>query len=128
MLNGVGLDSTLSTGLYTIFAPSNEALGLAYNDTNLTSTVNITDPGVATRVALQHFLSGSAIMNLGELPCNEDVEMANGDPNTLSCSDDLQYIGGPGNDPRAFPPILNYTGIVGCNFVVYPIDGLIIPS
>ena len=120
-LTGISLDSVFSSGLYTIFAPTNEV----FEDFD----ESFTDVRVATRILLQHIISGSAIEKFdeSEFPCDGEIEMANGDFNKVTCREGMPYIGGPGNTPESTPGVLD-SKFVGCNFVLYSIDKLILPE
>jgi len=109
-----------SSGMYTIFVPTNEALDLAL------AVLGDLEAGIATRLLLQHVISGSIIMSDG-VSCDQEVEMANGDVNTITCKDDEIYIGGPGNDPNSLPKITE-VNVLGCNVVIHSIDGVILPE
>jgi transforming growth factor-beta-induced protein len=125
MLNTVGFMDVLSSGLYTIFAPTNEAFENAL--AGLGQFVDFTDRGLITSVVLQHLISGSAIY-AKDLECDKQVEMANGDTNAITCEDDKFFIGGPGNTDSSSLPQIVEADAVGCNFVIHYIDEVILPE
>jgi len=125
MLDTIGIMDALSSGLYTIFAPTDEAFTKAR--AALGQSVDFTDTGLITSVVLQHLVSGSAIY-AKDLQCNTQVEMANGDSNTITCEGDKVFIGGAGNiDSSSLPEIIE-ADTVGCNFVLHSIDDVILPD
>lgn len=125
MLDTIGIMDALSSGLYTIFAPTDEAFTKAL--AALGQSVDFTDTGLITSVVLQHLVSGSAIY-AKDLQCNTQVEMANGDSNTITCEGDKVFIGGAGNiDSSSLPEIIE-ADTVGCNFVLHSIDDVILPE
>jgi uncharacterized surface protein with fasciclin (FAS1) repeats len=127
MLNTIGIMDTLSSGLYTIFAPTDAAFTKALAALGQSFDFSGTDIGLITSVVLQHLVSGSAIY-AKDLVCNTQVEMANGDMNTITCEGDKVFIGGAGNiDSSSLPEIVK-ADTVGCNFVLHSIDDVIFPE
>ena len=112
-------------GVYTIFAPTNDAFENAL--AALGATIDLSDVGLATDVLLQHVISGS-LVDSGSvvLFCDKEVEMANGNVNLITCNDDIAFISGDGNGSGPNPQITK-TDIEGCNFIIHRVDGVILP-
>ena len=119
-----GITDLFSGGLFTIFAPSNDAFQAALQ--SLGQTVDMQDPRVITNILLQHVVWGSAVYSK-DLVCDMTVPMSNGDDNTITCKDDDFFVGGPGNDVDAFPGIAS-ADIDACNGVIHIIDGVLLPE
>lgn len=119
-----GIADLFSGGLFTIFAPSNDAFQAALQ--SLGQTVDMQDPRVITNILLQHVVWGSAVYSK-DLVCDMTVPMSNGDDNTITCKDDDFFVGGPGNDVDAFPGIAS-ADIDACNGVIHIIDGVLLPE
>jgi transforming growth factor-beta-induced protein len=124
LLRLAGITDLFSGGLFTIFAPTNDAFQAALQ--SLGQTVDMEDPGVITNVLLQHVVWGSAVYSK-DLACDMAVPMANGDDNTITCKDDAFFVGGPGNDVDAFPGTVT-VDIDACNGVIHIIDGVLLPE
>jgi uncharacterized surface protein with fasciclin (FAS1) repeats len=125
MLTAVGLVDLFSTsGLYTFFAPTNEAFETAL--ANLGSqNIDITDQKLIASVVLQHVISGAALSS-EDIVCDSDVTMASGFPvaNQIICEGGSIQIVGP--DQSNVAGVVN-ADIVGCNFVLHSIDAVILP-
>jgi len=125
MFDTVGFLDLLSNGLYTIFAPTNEAFQKALATLGpLLGTDS--DTGVITNVVLQHIISGSDLF-AADLSCDTSVEMSNGNFNNITCENDEFFISGPGNDPGSLPRISD-PDRVGCNVVIHFVDEVILPE
>jgi len=127
LVNQTGIETILSSGLYTIFAPTNAALQNA--TARLSGTVDFSDPKIVIDIVLQHIVQGSAIF-AKDVVCNNEVEMANGAKNGFLCySGDVINIAGPFYDPLSDPLLsITKTDIVGCNVIIHRIDGVILPK
>jgi len=125
MLTAVGVVDLFSTsGLYTLFAPTNEAFETAL--ANLGSqNIDITDQKLIASVVLQHVVSGAALSS-EDIVCDSDITMASGFsyPNKITCEGDSIQIAGP--DQSNVAGVVN-ADIVGCNFVLHSIDAVILP-
>lgn len=124
MIGTAGLADVLSNGLYTIFAPTDDAFNKALQA--LGASVNFTDTGLVTDILLGHVISGSAIY-AGDLECDTEVEMANGQNNKITCNGDAFFISGPGND-KTSPPEIVEKDTLACNLVVHRVDEVILPG
>lgn len=127
LLNQTGIENILSSGLYTIFAPTNEALQNA--TARLNGTVDFSDTKIVTDIVLQHIVQGSAIF-ARDIVCNSIVEMANGAKIDFLCpSADVINIAGPVYDPLSDPLLsITETDMVGCHVIIHMIDGVILPK
>ena len=119
----MGLSEILSGGLFTVFAPTNDALQKALQAFG--QSINMTDSGFVTNVLLQHIVWGDAIYST-DLACDTEVQMANDEYNRIICKDDAFFIWGEGNDPNSLPGI-DTPGMDACNGVIHIINELIIP-
>jgi len=118
------LNDILSGGLFTVFAPTNEALQKALEAYG--QSIDFQDSGFITNVLLQHIVSGDAVYS-ADLACDTEVQMANDETNTITCKDDgTIFIGGAGNDPNSLPEI-GTPDFEACNGVIHIINELIIP-
>ena len=122
MLTSAGIVEIFSSGLYTIFAPTNDAFEKAL--AALGETIDFTDRGLITEVVLQHIISGAAITS-DDLVCSNLIYMANGAANFVSCEDEVS-ISGLAPSPLDTPKVTE-TDIEGCNFIVHRVDNVIIP-
>ncbi len=123
MLGAAGLEDVVTTGLYTLFAPTDEAFAKAL--VGVGAEIDFTDTGLITNVVLQHVISGSAIY-AEDLVCDSVVEMANGKTNLVTCENGAFIISGHGNSFTS-PPTISETDIDGCNFVIHRVDEVILP-
>lgn len=123
LLTAAGLVDIFSTGLYTLFAPTDEAFAKAL--VAFGTEIDFTDTGLVTSVVLQHVISGSAVYS-DDLVCDSEVEMANGNTNLVTCENGAFIISGHGNSFNS-PPIISETDVDGCNFVIHRVDEVILP-
>jgi transforming growth factor-beta-induced protein len=121
LVKQAGIADLFAGGLFTIFAPTDDAFQLAFE-----SFGQIEDLQVITNVLLQHVVWGSAV-DSEDLVCDMTVPMANGDDNIITCKEDVFFVGGPGNDVDAFPGIVT-ADIDACNGVIHIIDGVLLPG
>lgn len=124
MLRGLAMDVVLSGGMYTVFAPSNEAFELS----GLANQTLDDDPTLATNVLMQHVVASRDIYSK-DIACDMEVRMANGANNTITCGDDGSYsIAGPGKFYSQETPLITKPDIGACNGVIHVIDRVISPS
>jgi len=124
LLEKAGLQDVFSGGLYTVFAPTDEAFSAAIQ--SLDGSVDFEDQNFVRSILLQHVIAGSLVY-AQNLNCEmEPVLMANGQYNEISCgneveeeSEDAFFVSGM--------KILD-TDTIGCTFVLHSIDGVIIPD
>lgn len=119
-------DSILSGGIYTVFAPTDDALNSAIDTLSQSEMdFDLTDPGLMTSVLLQHIIPGSTI-DSSKLDCDTEVEMANGAKSDITCSDEAKFIGGPGIS-QGMQASIDMPDIYACNGIIHVIGGVILP-
>ena len=114
----------LSGGLFTVFAPTDEAFLTAFK--SFGESVNTSDSGLITNILLQHIIWATAVYS-EDLACDMEVQMANDEKNTITCNKDgAFFIGEPGNDPNSLPEIIG-PDVDACNGVIHILNEIILP-
>jgi len=103
-------------GLWTVFAPSNQAFENA--------------PRFAADTDIEFILQGHIIANaaipLEDLRCTEKIEMLNGKETLTVCRSDVVYQNGGGNADAQRPAIIG-PNVEACNGIIHIIDQVILP-
>lgn len=116
------LEETLSSGTWTIFAPTNDAFAA------VAETIAGLDPSVILDILLFHAVQGSAVMS-SDLVCDGFLLMANGQESQTICDEEAGSIFqvGPGNSEDALPEI-DPADIPVCNGILHVIDNVMLPG
>jgi uncharacterized surface protein with fasciclin (FAS1) repeats len=108
----------LDDGLWTVFAPANDAFNKAPPI-----------PEDIANVLLGHTISNELIM-FDELICTEKTEMTNGKDTRTVCGSgsngDTKYQNGRGNDDNQRPEITD-NNIIACNGIIHIVSEVILP-
>lgn len=117
-----GLGDALSGGMWTVFAPTNQAFDEL--DPSLLNTV-LADKALLTNVLLFHAVDH--VLYAEDLGCSHLLTMANGADSRTVCrhgegeSGMIMYQKGAGN-PRTDMPMIISADIGACNGVIHVID------
>jgi uncharacterized surface protein with fasciclin (FAS1) repeats len=116
------LEETLSTGTWTVFAPTNDAFAA------VADAIAGLDPAVILDILLFHTVQGTAVMS-SDLVCDGSLLMSNGQQSQTICDEEAGSIfqTGPGNSADALPEI-DPADIPVCNGVVHVIDNVMLPG
>ena len=109
-----GLADDLSSGLWTIFAPTNDAFN---------SAPPLKDD--ITFILTEHVIA-NAMITAEDLVCTEKTEMANGKKTRTVCKNGVTYQKGSGNSDEVRPEIIE-TNIEACNGIIHVVDQVILP-
>ena len=88
-LQATGLDETLSSGTYTVFAPDNDAFAEFFAKFEL--TIDTVPMDVLTNVLLYHVAGGEYPSSVLADRCTELLEMADGDDTRTVCRDGMLF-------------------------------------
>lgn len=121
-VEAAGLVETLSSGTFTIFAPTNDAFD-ALPDGALDGLLADTD--ALTNVLLFHVVPETTVYST-DLVCTGLVEMGNGKDSRTVCVDDAFYQKGAGNSRDAMPKIVQ-ADLKVCNGVIHVVDQVMLP-
>jgi len=119
LLETVGMTDVFSSGLYTLFVPTDDAM--KKDQADLSDL--LADETFVTEFIMSHAVHGSAF-DAKDLECDDTLVMANGQTNTMICDGDEFYIGNGGGEEDS--KIVGEQ-TVGCNFIVHSIEGYILP-
>ena len=125
-----GLFDYLQVGYeWTIFAPTNEAIEhmIASVPQGTLSMYSMTD-------ILLFQMIETSVIEISDLPCEEWIEMTNGDFSYTHCRGSEKYQIGPGNGfqdntimLRDAPMVLR-EDIGACNGIIHTVDTVLLPS
>ena len=121
-VKAAGLGDALSSGTYTVFAPTDKAFG---NLPNGTVQALLADVPSLTNVLLFHAVADKTVYS-SDLHCTETVEMANGVDSRTVCKGGKIYQKGGGNSRDAMPEIVT-ADIKACNGVVHVVSEVMLP-
>merc|ERR1712166_1536997 len=118
LLEEMALLDDLDDGLWTVFAPTNDAFNKAPPI-----------PDDITNVLLGHTISNEIIM-YEDLVCTQKIEMTNGKLTRTVCGSGTTsgktYQNGRGNDDTQRPEIIDYNSIA-CNGIIHVVSEVILP-
>jgi uncharacterized surface protein with fasciclin (FAS1) repeats len=114
LLEEYALLGDLDDGLWTVFAPTNDAFNNAPPI-----------PDDITNVLLGHTISNELIM-FEDLVCTEKTEMTNGKDTRTVCASGKTYQNGRGNDDNQRPEIID-NDTVACNGIIHVVSEVILP-
>jgi transforming growth factor-beta-induced protein len=121
LLKKVDLVDALSTGEWTVFLPSADALKNFYSEWDALTDDQIKD------VILFHTVKGTAI-NSADLSCSDTIEMGNGDDSRTKCIGGNTYQTGIGNLGMDMIPQIIGQDIEACNGIIHILDGVMLPK
>lgn len=115
-----GLGEALSSGSWTVFAPTNRAF------TKLGNTLDavLADKPLLTDILLFHAVEGEVFST--DLECTARVKMANGDESRTVCRRGSVFQKGAGNPRNDMPEIIS-ADIEACNGVIHVVDEVMLP-
>jgi uncharacterized surface protein with fasciclin (FAS1) repeats len=118
LLEETALLDDLDDGLWTVFAPTNEAFNKAPPI-----------PDDLTNVLLGHTISNELVM-YEDLVCTQKIEMTNSKLTRTVCGSGTTsgktYQNGRGNDDNQRPEIIDYNSIA-CNGIIHVVSEVILP-
>lgn len=119
-VKAAGLVKALSSGEWTVFAPTNKAFA------NLGKKLDavLADKKLLTDVLLFHAVAGEVPSK--DLKCKKRVLMANGDESRTICRGDSIFQKGAGN-PRSNMPEIKKVDIQACNGILHVVDEVMMP-
>jgi uncharacterized surface protein with fasciclin (FAS1) repeats len=125
LVKGNDLAEALSSGNWTVFAPTDEAFGkIAEVTADLT-------PGQLLDVLMFHVVAEQAVTS-DQLVCKGLISMANEDTSRTRCVHDefgneMFFQRGPGNTEEMLPKI-TAANLKACNGIVHVVDNVMIPK
>eukprot|EP00529_Nitzschia_sp_RCC80_P022801 CAMPEP_0113461128 /NCGR_PEP_ID=MMETSP0014_2-20120614/11374_1 /TAXON_ID=2857 /ORGANISM="Nitzschia sp." /LENGTH=489 /DNA_ID=CAMNT_0000352865 /DNA_START=171 /DNA_END=1640 /DNA_ORIENTATION=+ /assembly_acc=CAM_ASM_000159 len=122
LITELGFFDDLSSGEWTVFAPTNDA----FANTNIDPAYDPAD------IILFHTVSGQSIFS-DDLVCQRPgllTEMTNGQNTRTLCTDNdtLKYQKGQGNGNPPDAPLIVSADIPACNGVIHVIDRVLLPA
>mmetsp|Transcript_20842 Transcript_20842/g.49487 ORF Transcript_20842/g.49487 Transcript_20842/m.49487 type:complete len:442 (+) Transcript_20842:763-2088(+) len=124
LIQQYGLDAALSEGLWTVFAPTNDAFSA------VSSVIPTLTPDQITDILLFHAVPEEELLS-SDLECSQLVTMANDDTSRTVCMDDMIYQRGPGNNQegstRSMWPEIIAADISACNGVIHLVSNVLLP-
>jgi transforming growth factor-beta-induced protein len=121
-VKAAGLNGTLASGTYTVFAPNNDAFNSLPNGT---LAALLKDIPALKNILLFHVVSGRAVYSTN-LICTKLLKMANGKNSRTVCRNNKVYQKGAGNSRDKMPQILT-PDIKACNGVVHVVSQVLLP-
>ena len=121
-VEAAGLGDALSTGTYTVFAPTDEAFAKLPDGT---VEALLEDIPALTNVLLFHAVANKKVYSK-DLKCTVKVQMANGKNSRTVCRGKKIYQKGAGNPRSAMPEIVS-KDIKACNGVVHVVSQVMLP-
>jgi transforming growth factor-beta-induced protein len=118
-LNAAGLADTLTSGTFTVFAPTNEAFAALLHELHLTQAQLLANRTLLTRVLTYHVVRGQVLSS--GIPFGQPIETVQGGRFTISASP-LQIT-----DARHRTARIVATDVAATNGVVHVIDRVILP-
>lgn len=116
-----GLGTSLDTGNWTVFAPTNQAF---FNlGDRLGRLLGNTD--VLADVILYHAVDETLFAD--DLSCSDSLEMASGETSRTECHDGIIYQKGQGNSLAIMPQIV-VSNIDACNGVLHFVNEVMLPG
>ena len=112
----------MSSGTYTVFAPTDEAFGKLPDGT---VEALLDDIPTLTNVLLFHAVADKKVY-ASDLKCTQKVKMANGKDSRTVCRGKKIYQKGAGNPRNAMPEIVT-KDIKACNGVVHVVSQVMLP-
>jgi transforming growth factor-beta-induced protein len=116
-VKAAGLNGTLASGNFTVFAPNNDAFKSLPNGTLASLLKN---PSALKNVLLFHVVSGKAVYSKN-LVCAGLLKMANGKNSRTVCQKPKIFQKGNGNPRNKMPQIVT-PDIKACNGVVHVVS------
>jgi transforming growth factor-beta-induced protein len=113
-VKAAGLNGTLASGTFTVFAPTNDAFK---NLPNGTLDALLKDIPALKNILLFHVVSGRAVFSTN-LKCTRKLRMATGKNSRTVCQNNKKFQKGAGNPRSKMPEILT-PDIKACNGVVH---------
>mmetsp|Transcript_20841 Transcript_20841/g.49484 ORF Transcript_20841/g.49484 Transcript_20841/m.49484 type:complete len:383 (+) Transcript_20841:662-1810(+) len=125
LIQQYGLDAALSEGLWTVFAPTNDAFSA------IASVIPTLTPDQITDILLFHAVPEEELLS-SDLECSQLVTMANDDTSRTVCMDDMIYQRGPGNNQEGstssmWPEIIA-ADVSACNGVIHLVSNVLLPK
>jgi len=125
LVKGNDLAEALSSGNWTVFAPTDEAFSKISAVTADLNSAQLLD------VLLFHVVPEQAVTS-NELVCKGLIPMANGDTSRTACTHDefsreMFFQRGPGNSLEMLPKI-TAANLKACNGIVHVVDNVMIPK
>jgi transforming growth factor-beta-induced protein len=120
-VTAAGLADELSTGTYTVFAPTNAAFAALPAGTldNL-----LDDKAALTNILLFHAVADQELM-VSNLQCGALTEMANGENSRTVCQGRAKFQKGGGNARDKMPKIRS--AVPACNGVLHIVNQVMLP-
>jgi uncharacterized surface protein with fasciclin (FAS1) repeats len=121
-VQAAGLGEALTTGTFTVFAPTDDAFAALP-----AGTVEglLDDIDALTNILLFHAVADKKVKSCN-LRCNGMVEMANGGMSETVCKDGSKFQTGAGNSDDKMPKIAT-ADIMACNGVVHVVNQVLLP-
>jgi uncharacterized surface protein with fasciclin (FAS1) repeats len=121
-VEAAGLENELSSGTWTVFAPTDEAFDYLPDGT-LEDLLD--DVDALTNVLLFHAVADKKVYS-SDLKCTKKLLMANGKYSRTVCRSNKIYQKGAGNSRNAMPQIIS-KDIKACNGVVHVVNQVMLP-
>jgi transforming growth factor-beta-induced protein len=121
-VKAAGLNGTLASGTYTVFAPTNDAFKSLPSGT---LDALLKDIPALKNILLFHVVSGRAVYSKN-LKCTKLLRMANGKNSRTVCRNNKKHQKGAGNSRDKMPEIIS-PDIKACNGVVHLVSQVMLP-